>query len=471
MSEEKLPFKEKFLFGLSAIPDQLTYQIFQFLIFTFYFTVVRIPTPLMILGYVLWGVWNAFNDPMLGALSERTKFRGKWGKRKFYLLISIIPLCLSMIFLFFVPFDTSAKLAEFFYFLFIIIVFEFFYTLFDVNVNAIFPEMFPTEKKRAATNLFIKITTIVALILSALLPVIFIDDYVPDPGDNIQIFKDQYFLTMVVIAIITFVLALPFLLKGIREKAESREDFGKRPPFFRSLKITLKNKTFVKFVIANTMVWYCFSILPIILPIFADEVMGIDNALITSIALMSAFLVAAITMPIHRKLGFRLGMRNAFILTMGIWIISLFPYMFISGVQLQIAFIIITAIQGFSLGGTLFYVDIIHADVIDEDALKFGVKRSASYYGINAFIHRISIILVILTLWSMFGGIGWEKEYEFVVPDPFLKELGLKALMFIFPAIALLIGILFMKSYGLHGDRLKQMREDLEKHPELKSEI
>lgn len=468
MSEEKLPFKEKFLFGLSAIPDQLTYQIFQFLIFTFYFTVVGIPTPLMILGYVLWGVWNAFNDPILGALSERTKFRGKWGKRKLYLLISIIPLCLSMIFLFFVPFDTSARLAEFFYFLFIIILFEFFYTLFDVNVNAIFPEMFPTEKKRAATNLFIKITTIVALILSALVPAIFISDYVPDSPAEVPVIKGEYFLTMVVIAIITLILSIPFLLKGIREKAESSEDLEKRPSFFQSLKITLTNRTFVKFVVANTMVWYVFSILPIILPIYADEVMGIDNATITSIALMLAFLVAAITMPLHRWLGFKLGMRNAFILTMGVWIVSLFPYFLISGIELQLVFIIITAIQGFALSGTLFYVDIIHADVIDEDALKFGVKRSASFYGINAFIHRISIILVILTLWSMFGGIGWDKEYTFVVPDPFLKELGLKALMFIFPAVALVVGILFMRSYGLHGKRLEEVRAEIQKHPELK---
>ncbi len=470
MSERKVSFKEKFLFGLSAIPDQLTYQIFQFLIFTFYFTVVGIPTTLMILGYVVWGVWNAFNDPILGALSERTKHRGKWGKRKYYLIISIIPLCLSMIFLFFVPFDTGAKLAEFFYFLFIIIIFEFFYTLFDVNVNAIFPEMFPTEKKRAATNLFIKIFTILALILSALVPAIFISDYVPDDLAEAVIVKNEYFLTMIIIAVITFVLAIPFLLKGIREKVESSEDFEKRPSFLQSLKITLKNKTFVKFVIANTMVWYCFSILPIILPIYADEVMGIDNATLTSIALMSTFVVAAITMPIHRKLGFKFGMRNAFILTMGIWIISLFPFVLISGIELQIAFIIITAIQGFPLSGILFYVDIIHADVIDEDALKFGVKRSASYYGINAFIHRISIILVVLTLWTMFGSIGWEKEYTFVVPDPFLKELGLKALMFIFPGVALVIGILFMKSYGLHGERLARMREELAMRPELKGE-
>jgi GPH family glycoside/pentoside/hexuronide:cation symporter len=100
MSEEKLTFKKKFLFGLSAFPDQLTYQIFQFLIFTFYFTVVKIDLTPMIIAYVIWGVWNAINDPMLGALSERTKHRGKWGKRRFYLLISIIPLCVMVVLMF-----------------------------------------------------------------------------------------------------------------------------------------------------------------------------------------------------------------------------------------------------------------------------------------------------------------------------------------------------------------------------------
>jgi len=117
MSEEKLTFKKKFLFGLSAFPDQLTYQIFQFLIFTFYFTVVLIPLDLMIITYVLWGIWNAVNDPMLGALSERTKNRGKWGKRKFYLLISIIPLCIMVVLMFYVPFTTGDKMLVYLLFI------------------------------------------------------------------------------------------------------------------------------------------------------------------------------------------------------------------------------------------------------------------------------------------------------------------------------------------------------------------
>ncbi len=467
MSEEKLTFKKKFLFGLSAFPDQLTYQIFQFLIFTFYFTVVKIPLTLMIITYVLWGIWNAVNDPMLGALSDRTKHRGKWGKRKFFLLISIIPLCIMVVLMFYVPFNTNDKMVEFIYFLSTIVIFEFFYTMFDVNVNALFPEMFPNEKQRAATNLFIKGLTVVALILSSLIPMIFISDYVP-ADDAIPLAKNQYFTMAIVIAVFTLIISIPFLLKGIEEKIERVEDFEKRPSFFQSMKITLTNKTFIKFVVANTAVWYCFSILPMIIPIYAEFVIGGSlfaggGSLIVGISLMLAFVIAALVMPIHKKLGSKYGMRKAFMITLGIWICTLFPFLFITGEEFQIAFILLIALQGFPLSGALFYVDILHADVIDEDAVKFGVKRSASYYGINAFIHRISIILVILTIGLMFGNIGWDKQFDPLPSDPGLVILGLKAIMVIFPSIALVIGLLAMRSYGLHGEKLERVREELKK--------
>jgi len=467
MSEEKLTFKKKFLFGLSAFPDQLTYQIFQFLIFTFYFTVVKIPLTLMIITYVIWGIWNAVNDPVLGALSERTKHRGKWGKRKFYLLISIIPLCVMVILMFYVPFTTSDKMLEFIYFLTTIVFFEFFYTMFDVNVNAIFPEMFPNEKKRASANLFIKGLTVAALILSSLIPMIFISDYVPADA-AIPIAKSEYFMMAIVVAVFTLIISIPFLLKGIIEKVEITEDFEKRPSFFQSMKITLTNKTFVKFVVANTAVWYCFSILPMIIPIYAEFVIGGSlfeggGSIIVGIALMLAFIIAALVMPIHKKLGFKYGMRKAFMITLVTWICTLFPFLFITGEAFQVAFVLLIALQGFPLSGALFYVDILHADVIDEDAVKFGVKRSASYYGINAFIHRISIILVILTIGFMFGNIGWDKQFDPLPSDEFLVILGLKAIMVIFPTIALVIGLLAMRSYGLHGERLERIREEVKK--------
>ncbi|TXT64220.1 MAG: putative Major facilitator superfamily transporter [Promethearchaeota archaeon] len=464
--EDTVPLKEKVSFGLSAIPDQLTYQIFQFLIFTFYFTVVKIELTYMLVAYIVWGIWNAINDPLLGALSERTKAKDKWGKRKYFLVISFIPLSITMILMFWVPFE--GQIIKFSWFLATIILFEFFYTLFDVNVNALFPEMFPNEEKRASVNIFIKGTTIIALLLSSLLPMILVPNLVPSNDSEIPEIMPDYFLMGIVVAIIIIVVTIPFLKYGVKEREEKDEDFEKRPSFFESLKVTLTNKTFLKFVIANTMVWYCFSILPTIIPIYATQILGFEEeGIFVSLGLMIAFLIAALSLPIHRRMGAKFGMRNAFLITLGIWILTLLPYALIRGEVFQIPFLIITAAQGFPLSGALFYVDILHGDVIDEDALNYGVKRSASYYGINAFIHRISVILVIVTIFFMFGNIGWEKNYEPVVSDPLLVELGLKAIIFIFPAIALVVAIIFMKSYSLHGDKLQNMRKELAKYPEL----
>ena len=156
-----------------------------------------------------------------------------------------------------------------------------------------------------------------------------------------------------------------------------------------------------------------------------------------------------------------------FLFEMGVWIITLFPLIFLSDNEIsRIMSMIIFVTIGFGLSAALFYVDIIHGDVNDQDALNFGVKRAASYYGVNAFIHRFSTILGITTIAPILSGTGW-SEYTPVPSDPFLIELGLKSIIFVFPAIALIGSILFFKYYDLHGEKLEQMREKLKEHPEL----
>ncbi|MBD3253544.1 MAG: MFS transporter [Candidatus Lokiarchaeota archaeon] len=469
MSEEPLKLKEKFLFGISAIPDQLTYQVFQFLIFTYYFTVVRLPLVLIVSAYIIWGVWNAVNDPLVGALSERTKHKKKFGKRRFFIIIAIFPLALLMIFLFYVPFETASKIPEFIYFLVVIVLFELVYSMFNVNMNAIFPDQFPTEQKRASIQIFRNITFVIALILGSLIPALIISDLVPDSEASISRIKGEYLTMGVIVAVITLLAAIPFTFWGIKEREETVEDFKKRPSIFQSFKTTLKSKSFLKFTLANTMMWYCFTILPLVMPIYAEHVLGVSKgAMLVGLSLMLAFVVAAISMPIHRKIGLKLGIRNAMIINLSVWILILIPYFFMSGEECQSIFMITTAAVGFPIAGSMFYTDLLHSDVIDEDALKFGVRRGASFYGVMLFIQRSAVILVIITVAIMFGNIGWEQEYNPVPADPELVAFGLKSLMFIFPAIALTIAILLFKSYSLHGEKLKQVRQEIEKHPELK---
>lgn len=482
MSEIKVPLKERILFGLNAFPDQMTYQAFTIYVFTFYFAVVGLSMLEMWIGFVLWGIWNMFNDPLLGALSEKTKQKGRLGKRKFYLIISFIPLALIMIFLFAVtarnPFDTSEFSFEFWYFLAIIFTFELFYTMFSVNTNAIFPEMFPTEKQRGDVNVFIKSFTMLAVILASLLPTLVISPLVPtvNPDDSPigyveQVAKIQfeYIIAGVILAVIVAVMAILFIFFGVKEKEELSTDFEKRPSFFKSLRITFSNRTFIKFTFGNMLIWYCFNVLLTVFPLYAVYVLGrTEGSFFIGITLMLALLFAAFFMPLQSKIRKKIGTRKGLMLGMGVWIITLFPLVLLSNNDLSRTLsLVVFASIGFGLSAVLYFIDLIHGDIIDQDALKFGVRRAGSYYGVNAFIHRFSMILGITTIYIIFSGTGWSK-YEPIVADPVLREIGIKLLMFVFPSIALIGSILFFKSYGLHGEVLEKMRAELKEHPELK---
>lgn len=469
MSEKKLSLKERILFGTSAFPDQLTYQAFTIYVFTFYFAVVGLSMLEMWIGFVLWGIWNMFNDPILGALSEKTKQKGKLGKRKFYLIISFVPLSLIMIFLFTTPTD-----FKFWYFIFIIFTFEFFYTMFSVNTNAIFPEMFPTEKLRGDVNVFIKSFTMLAIIIASLIPTFIIDPLVPvDPlvDDAIEAAKIQpnYIISGIVLCVIVLIMAILFIFLAVKEKEEAITDFERRPGFLKSIKITFSNKTFIKFTLGNMLIWYCFNLLLTVFPLYSVFVLGRkEGSLLIGVTLMMALLGAVVFLPLHSRIRKKIGTRKGLMIGMGIWIITLFPLLLLSNNETsRILSMVVFFTIGFGLSAALFYIDLIHGDIIDQDALKFGVKRAASYYGVNAFIHRFSMILGITTIYIIFSGTGW-SSYVPIVDDPVLRDLGLKALMFIFPSIALIVSILIFKFYDLHGEKLEKMRQELEKHPELK---
>ena len=64
------------------------------------------------------------------------------------------------------------------------------------------------------------------------------------------------------------------------------------------------------------------------------------------------------------------------------------------------------------------------------------------------------------TIAIVFTGTGW-AGYD---PNPSVDVIiGLKLLLFLFPSIALVFAIFFLKSYDLHGEKLAKMREELQK--------
>ena len=231
----------------------------------------------------------------------------------------------------------------------------------------------------------------------------------------------------------------------------------------------LKSKSFMWYIPAEIANWFVYGILPTLIPIYGKIVLGIVDPLMISLLMGAAFISSVIFITfVWKPVVRRIGNRKAWMISMTSWIITLFPLMFL-GPNMEILAIIVFFFIGLGLSGSFYIIDLIVGDIIDEDEINTGTRREAGYYGVNAFFLRLAIIVVFLSIGPMFI----ISDYiEFTLPAPVEFQMTLRVLMFVFPAVALAIAILSIYKYPLHGEKLKQVKEDLAKlHEEKKSKV
>jgi len=448
-------------YSTGQIADQAAYQAFTVLVFTFYFSIAKIPIILITFGFVIWSFWNSFNDPMLGWLSDRT--HTKYGRRLPFIMISLIPLGIMMILLFTPPVSIGITdiTMNFIYFMIMIILFEFWYTMYSLNATSLFPETFITAEERIAANNIRQSLLVIGLALGIILPGLIISDY-SDPAS-----LPEYQMFGVILAILIIVIGFIFIKFTPREKAEFSEDYKSTPPIKESITICVQNKSFMWYIPTEIANWFVYTMLATMVPLYGKFVLGADatqTALLLATAFLSAVLfITILWKPVVRKIG----TKKAWMISMSIWIVTLVPLMFIQDV---IGGIIVFFFVGAGLAGSLYIVDLIVSDIIDEDELNTGMRREAGYYGVNAFFLRLSSVLVFLAIGPLFIIADWEVfDPNNITPQIIFT---LRALMCILPIIALSIGIIAISQYPLHGERLKKVKEDLKRiHEEKKSKV
>ncbi|MFW9819751.1 MAG: MFS transporter [Candidatus Thorarchaeota archaeon] len=460
---EKFSYKKAAGYGIGQLSDIASYQAFTFLTFTFYYAVVGIDIGWIMLGFIIWSIWNSFNDTIIGYFSDRT--HTKWGRRFPWVMASLIPIALIMILLFTPPYSWGIMdgIANFIYFLIIIIVFELFFTMYDINFTALYPEIFLTEEERTKGNNVRQLFAIFGLIAAFIMPGIFISSYtIPQPG--------EYAFYGIIVGIIVIIAGLLFLKFSPKERIEFREDYKKAPSFFKNLKLCVKNKSFMRYIPAEIANWFVYGMLPVIVPLYAEFVLGFADAFMISLLLGATFLSTALFMTLLWKpLVQRIGPRKSWLLSMTIWILTLLPLFFLDSTTpfLEIIAYIVFFLIGIGLSGSLYIIDIVIADIVDEDEVKTGTRREGGYYGVNIFFQRFATVFVFLIIGPVFLIADWAVFNPITIP-----EFGLRSLMFIYPAIALVIAIIAIFFYPLDGDRLKQVKEQRDIiHQEKKSKI
>ncbi len=149
-ASEKLSLKEKIGFSVGDCASNLFFQTFILFLMFYYTDVVGLPAAAVGTMFLITRIWDAFFDPVIGLIADRTQTR--WGKFRPFLLWLALPFAIIGILTFTSPgFNTSGKLI---YAYITYSLMMMFYSAINVPYSALMGVITPNSEQRTVLSSF-----------------------------------------------------------------------------------------------------------------------------------------------------------------------------------------------------------------------------------------------------------------------------------------------------------------------------
>ncbi|QEE15890.1 MFS transporter [Promethearchaeum syntrophicum] len=459
--EEKKPstfsIRFKMLWGIGSLGTNIISNSYAALLIIFFQDYLGLSSELMALSALIYAIWNAFNDPLFGFLSDSSK--SKKGRRIPFMKFSAPFLGLFFIGIWLVP-TTWSPNALFWWMLAGMFLYDTAYTIIGLVYSALLPELTESDSERGSLQTYSSIFALLGSIIGFLVP----DFLRPGVGET-NLLPLYLGVGAIGIAGTAFILITSFSVKERPEFTQVDEPLG----LVDSIRFTFKSKSFIVLVAANFMSILMQSLVLGSMFYLSDYVLKISSSMMLLIPFFVGIIIGTlIANLIAKKIGV-VRAQQLLLLIAGIFLCSIF---FIPNQMIYVAMFI----AGFGLSGPLVLTNIMFAQVADEDEIRSGVRREAMFFGTNALITKpaqsiaIAIVPWILGLTSFISRAENGGEIFLNQGEDALR--GIKIFTGLIPGIAMLLGALILFAYPLHGDYLQEVQDKvLEMHAEKKNKL
>jgi len=432
----RLPLKDKIFFAVGGAGENIAFQAVSAWLFFFWSgqgdpnkALIPIGTLGLLMG--IGRLIEAFDDPLIGHLSDKTKSR--WGRRFPYIFFGTPFLALSF-FLLWTP--IGPELAEGLPFiepLYFFLALQFFfltYTLVSAPYEGILPELAKTSKDRVSTSAWRVLFGVIGAAIGLIGSTILIQNFgfkamgvVLGIATLVSFWVSVFGIKHRLLSSAhpdnqTFNQSLPKHSESNRRAIHAIALISRQENHFRigqekasvyqSLLSTLKNKQFLIFSLALVLFSLGFNLLNALLPFFVKFIVIQQEG---TVAVFSGLVLVSmlLALPLQAYLSKRLGKKKIYAYSM--LILSLvFPLLFLVGIiPIPSPFwqaALVTVLIGLALSGQFIFPNAILADVIDYDARKTGLRREAIYYGMQNTMQKFSFAIASIifgTTLSVFG--------------------------------------------------------------------
>ncbi len=382
--------------------------------------------------WILFGVWNAFNDPLFGYISDRTK--SKLGRRIPYIRYGSFFYALIFVATWFKwPFGGSQTVL-FVQMLVTLFLFDMFYTAIATSLYVMPYTMAVTNKARSGIFIwkigFSLITLAVPLVVFPLIK--------PEVGSD----PTRFQIIMTCIGVVSFLVIFVstfFYKEKVQDESESQ------PGIFKSVAECFKNRAFVMFEILSFTVIFIQTILMQGVIYYFDE---FTTPMPLAYGALGLGAVGGIILWIRMLRPW--GVRKC-VAVMCIAFAAAAAAMCFFG-QLTPVALVVFLLTGVGFAGGMYLVPIMNGDVIDYDEIRTGARREGIYAGVNSLITKPAISLANAAFLMIAKWFGYDTALAAGQQSALAKHGILVAWMAI-PAVLLILSAVGMKFYPLYGNQ------------------
>ena len=430
--------KQRWLYSIANLGNTIPYQAVGAVVLFYYTDVKRLPATWAATVMTIYAIYNAFNNPVLGYLSDRTHSR--WGRRIPYILFGTLPYALTFALLFFAPFDGQADpVLLLVYFAVILFLWEGLGTAVSTAYYSLLPEMFRAYRERTDVAVRMNIVQTIGLLIGAAAPAAL----------AVALGWPLMGALLAIIAAAAMYIGLP----GMVEPKDSHD--AAYFPLSTALKATFVNRSFATVAAAQTMRFFATNTLASGMIFYMKYSIKADEGL-TSAILAAAFIAAGLALwPWRQFVANRFEPRTTLILPYALTGVAVLPLGFATSV---IGAVLCAVLVGIALAGLILMGDVIMADVVDEDEVKTGQRRAGMYFGMFSLITTLSGALVSVVFGLLLPAYGYDTS---LAVQPASVDTGFRIFMTVPPLIGSALAVLVLAFYPLHGARLKEIKDAL----------
>ena len=462
MTEEELsewkiaPTRKMISYGCGYLVVNYLLGAYTRLVFYYYEVEVGLPVLYIGIAFVIYAVWNMFNDPLLGYFTDKPrKWMRKYGLRAPWIVISSFPMLICY-FLIFTPPPIDPKENALIVLLYLVIItalFDTFFSIYNTHVYGGFTNHFRSEYERRKAFAVMMVTMGVgALGIGMITP---------------WIIKFGERSTFIIAAFIVVMILAGFniiLFFGIKESEEMKEtlmrgfESSEELGFFKTMKTALKHKNFAVSLLGYTMVITAQTLSTASAYYMVKDVykLPLYYFIIPVLAAFAGFMLA---IPFWYNYARKHGFKRTYYTGLFFAGLCYLPTLWITTIWEAAIFAFLGAIP--FAGYTLMLMPVA-SDTMDEVAITMGRRQDGVLQGIRNFFFRIAIVVqgVVLTTIHILTAYNPDPN---AVQTP-LAVWGVRVHAGLIPALIMFaMSFIFYKWYELEGDNkiamVKKLKE------------